>query len=78
MSIRNFKPTSAGIRSMSVSTFEEITQTEPEKSLTVSLKRKGGRNNLGRVTVRHQEAATGGCAGSSTSSATRSAYPARS
>ena len=39
---------------MSVSTFEEITHTEPEKSLTVSLKRKGGRNNLGRITVRHQ------------------------
>jgi large subunit ribosomal protein L2 len=54
MSIRYFKPTSAGIRSMSVSTFEEITHTEPEKSLTVSLKRKGGRNNLGRITVRHQ------------------------
>jgi large subunit ribosomal protein L2 len=35
-------------------TFEEITKTEPEKSLVVSLKKKGGRNNLGRVTMRHR------------------------
>ncbi len=39
---------------MSVSSFKEITTTEPERSLTCSLSKKGGRNNLGRVTVRHQ------------------------
>ena len=39
---------------MTVSTFKEITTTVPERSLTCSLKKKGGRNNLGRVTVRHQ------------------------
>lgn len=39
---------------MSGYTFEEITKTEPEKSLVVSLKKKGGRNNLGRVTMRHR------------------------
>jgi len=54
MSIRGFKPTSAGKRFMTVSTFEEITATKPEKSLTTRLTKKGGRNNNGRVTVRHQ------------------------
>ena len=54
MSIRGFKPTSAGRRSMTVSTFEEITKVEPEKSLTFRLKKNSGRNNLGRITVRHQ------------------------
>src|ERR687895_2947800 len=39
---------------MSVSTFEEVTKTEPEKSLTEPLKRRGGRNNQGRITTRHQ------------------------
>jgi large subunit ribosomal protein L2 len=39
---------------MSVSTFEEVTKTTPEKSLTEPLKRKGGRNNTGRITTRHQ------------------------
>jgi large subunit ribosomal protein L2 len=54
MSIRDFKPTSAGRRSMTVSTFEEITVTAPEKSLSYRLKKNSGRNNLGRITVRHQ------------------------
>src|SRR5690606_17013753 len=54
MSIRGFKPTSAGRRSMTVSSFEEITTTTPERSLTFNLKKNSGRNNLGRVTVRHQ------------------------
>ena len=54
MSIRGFKPTSAGKRFMTVSTFEEITAKKPEKSLTTRLTKKGGRNNNGRVTVRHQ------------------------
>src|SRR5699024_11370106 len=46
------KPSSNGHRNMSVSTFEEITTDRPEKSLTVDLKSKGGRNNTGRTTVR--------------------------
>ncbi|HPC47304.1 MAG TPA: 50S ribosomal protein L2, partial [Deltaproteobacteria bacterium] len=54
MSIRGFKPTSAGRRGMTVSTFEEITAVEPVKSLTTRLKKNSGRNNAGRVTVRHQ------------------------
>lgn len=54
MAIRKLKPTSAGVRSMSVLTFDEITKTTPEKSLTVSLTKSGGRNSYGRVTVRHR------------------------
>jgi len=54
MGIRGFKPTSAGRRFMTVNTFEEITAQEPERSLCESLRKRGGRNNLGRVTVRHQ------------------------
>ena len=54
MAIRKFKPITPGTRFMSVSTFEEITKTVPEKSLTVSLKKSGGRNNRGRVTARHR------------------------
>jgi large subunit ribosomal protein L2 len=54
MPIRRYKPTSAGRRFMTVSTFEEITKKEPEKSLTEKLTKRGGRNNYGRVTTRHQ------------------------
>src|SRR2546430_5080775 len=54
MPIRRYKPTSPGRRFMSVSTFEEVTKTEPEKSLTAPLKRTGGRNAYGRITTRHQ------------------------
>jgi large subunit ribosomal protein L2 len=54
MPVRKFKPTSPGRRFMSVSTFEEITKTEPEKSLTTPVPKKGGRNNNGRITTRHQ------------------------
>ncbi len=53
MSVRKFKPTSPALREMTVSTFEEITKKEPEKSLTVSLKRSGGRNSRGVITARH-------------------------
>ena len=52
MGIKKYKPTSAGVRGMSVSTFDEITKTTPEKSLTVSLNKSGGRNNNGRITLR--------------------------
>ena len=54
MAIKVYKPTSPGRRGMSVSTFEEITQTTPEKGLLDSRKQKAGRNNQGRVTVRHR------------------------
>jgi len=54
MPIRKYKPTSPGRRSMSVSTFEEITKTKPEKSLIEPLKRTAGRNNRGRITTRHR------------------------
>ena len=54
MPVRKFKPTSPGRRFMSVSTFEDVTKTEPEKSLTEKLTKKGGRNNKGRITTRHQ------------------------
>lgn len=54
MGIRKLRPITPGTRFFSVSTFEEITKTEPEKSLLRPLKKSGGRNNLGRVTSRHR------------------------
>jgi len=54
MAIKMYKPTSPGRRGMSVSTFEEITRTTPERSLLRPLRENAGRNNQGRVTVRHQ------------------------
>ncbi len=54
MAIKKYKPTSPGRRFVTVSTFEEITKTEPEKSLLVPLKKTGGRNAQGRITVRHR------------------------
>ena len=54
MAIKKYKPTSNGRRGMSVSTFEEITTNKPEKSLLAPLNKKAGRNNQGKITVRHQ------------------------
>jgi large subunit ribosomal protein L2 len=54
MPIRKYKPTSPARRSMSVSTFEEITKKRPEKSLIEPLKKHAGRNNRGRITTRHR------------------------
>lgn len=54
MGLKKYKPTSPGRRGMSVSDFAEITSTTPEKSLLEPLSKKGGRNNNGRITVRHQ------------------------
>ncbi len=54
MPIKKYKPTSPGRRMMTVSTFEEITKEEPERSLVVSKKSKAGRNSQGRITVRHR------------------------
>ena len=53
MALRSFKPTSPGVRQMTVSSFEEITTNKPEKSLLVPLKKHSGRNSYGRITVRH-------------------------
>src|SRR5712692_11744336 len=54
MAIRRYRPTSAGRRFMTVSAFEEVTKKEPQKSLLEPVTRKGGRNNTGRITTRHQ------------------------
>jgi len=54
MAIRVYKPTSPARRFMSVLTYDEITKKTPEKSLTEYLKKHSGRNNQGKITVRHQ------------------------
>ena len=54
MAIKRYNPTSPGRRHMTVSTFEEITKKKPERSLVVILKKNSGRNNEGRITVRHR------------------------
>ena len=54
MAIKSFKPYSAGRRFMTVSAFTEITASKPEKSLLAKVTSKGGRNNTGKMTVRHQ------------------------
>lgn len=54
MAIRNYKPTTPGRRKMSTLINEDITKKTPEKSLTVTLNKKSGRNNQGKITVRHQ------------------------
>jgi large subunit ribosomal protein L2 len=54
MALKTLKPITPGTRFYSVSTFSEITKTTPEKSLTVTLKKSGGRNNTGRITSRHR------------------------
>ena len=53
MGIKQFKPTTPSRRGMTVSTFEEITKTKPERSLVTTLKKHAGRNSYGRITVRH-------------------------
>jgi len=53
MGVKTFKATSPAIREMTVSDFAEITRSYPERSLVQSLRKKGGRNNRGRITVRH-------------------------
>lgn len=54
MPVKVYKPTSAGRRGMTGHTFEEITKSKPERSLTEALRKTGGRNNRGRITVRHR------------------------
>ncbi len=58
MGIKKYKPTTPGLRGMTVSTFEEITRKTPEKSLTKTLKKHSGRNNRGCITVRHRGGGT--------------------
>lgn len=58
MGIKKFKPTSPARRQMTMSTFEEITKKQPEKSLVVALKKNSGRNNQGKITVRHRGGGT--------------------
>ena len=53
MPVKLFKPTSPGRRDMSGFTFEEITRTKPERSLVRGLRKRGGRNVRGKITVRH-------------------------
>jgi large subunit ribosomal protein L2 len=53
MGIKKLKPVTPGTRFKSNYTFEEITKSSPDKSLTVALRKSGGRNNLGRITARH-------------------------
>ena len=54
MAVKQYKPTSPGRRAMTSSTFEELTKRRPEKSLVVSRPPSGGRNNIGKMTVRHR------------------------
>jgi len=54
MAIIKYKPQTNGLRNMSKLDYKEITASKPEKSLTTTLKKNGGRNNQGKITVRHQ------------------------
>lgn len=58
MGIKKYKPTTPGLRGMTVLTFEEVTAKKPEKSLTVTLKKHSGRNARGKITVRHRGGGT--------------------
>ena len=54
MPVKVFKPTSPGRRDMSGYSFEEITRSKPERSLVRGLRKQGGRNMRGKITVRHR------------------------
>ncbi len=54
MAIKIYRPTSAGRRGMTVSSYKDVTRTEPERSLVAPLRKQAGRNNRGRITVRHR------------------------
>jgi len=53
MAIKTYKPVTPGVRHLATATYEEVTKSTPEKSLTVTLKKTGGRNNSGKITCRH-------------------------
>lgn len=54
MGIKKYNPTTPGLRGMTTSTFEEVTESKPEKTLTKTLKKHAGRNSRGKITVRHR------------------------
>jgi large subunit ribosomal protein L2 len=54
MALKEYRPTSPGRRGMTGATFEEITKSKPEKSLLLPIRKRAGRNNQGRITVRHR------------------------
>jgi large subunit ribosomal protein L2 len=54
MAVKTYKPTSPGRRGMSVVSYEGLTKKKPEKSLTEDIRENAGRNNKGRITVRHK------------------------
>lgn len=54
MAVKHCKPTTPGRRQMTIATFDEVTKTKPEKSLTMRIQRKSGRNNQGKITIRHR------------------------
>jgi large subunit ribosomal protein L2 len=54
VALKSYNPTSPGRRNMTGASFEEITKSKPEKSLLLSVKKSGGRNNQGKLTVRHR------------------------
>ncbi len=54
MAVKKYKPTTPGQRGMTGYTFEEITKSTPERSLIVEMRKHGGRNSYGRITVRHR------------------------
>jgi large subunit ribosomal protein L2 len=54
MAVKRFRPTTPTLRYKTVASFKEITKTEPERSLLEPIRKKGGRNNQGRVTIRHR------------------------
>src|SRR5438552_19086642 len=58
MAVRKYKPTTPGRRGASVSSFDELTRSTPEKSLVAKGRNKGGRNTHGRFTARHQGGGT--------------------
>ena len=53
MAMKRYKPTTAGQRGKTTPSFDEVTKTKPEKSLLETKKKTGGRNNTGKLTVRH-------------------------
>ena len=54
MAVKQYRPTSPGRRGMTGNSFDEITKSKPEKSLLVALRKRSGRNNQGRITIRHR------------------------
>lgn len=75
MAVRKFKPTTPGQRHKAIGTFEEITASVPEKSLVCGKRASGGRNNVGKMTMRYLGVATSASSVSSISSERRMEFP---